>query len=63
MASAVNVRDSSAIHLGMFTIFCCLTRDKLKYHVARDEGDKLLPMARPNMFLFSLHAMKLKAIL
>ena len=47
----------------VFTLLCCLTRDKLKYHVARDEGDKLLPMARPNMFLFSLYVMKLKAIL
>ena len=63
MASAVNVRESSAIHFGIFTLLCCLTRDKLKYHVARDEGDKLLPMARPNMFLFSLHVMILNAML
>ena len=47
----------------VFTLLCCLTRDKPKYHVARVEGDKPLPMTRFSMFLFSLHVLKLKAIL
>ena len=39
MASAVNVRDSFAIHLGMFTLPCCLTRDKEKYLATGVVGD------------------------
>ena len=38
VASAVNVRESSAIHFGIFTLLCCLTRDKLKYHATGDVG-------------------------
>ena len=37
VASAVNVRESSAIHLG-FTLLCCLTRDKEKYLATGDVG-------------------------
>ena len=39
MASAVNVRDSSVIHLGMFTLLCCFTRDKEKYLATGVVGD------------------------
>ena len=38
MASAENVRESSAIYLGIFTLLCYLTRDKLKYHATGDVG-------------------------
>ena len=38
MASAVNMRESSAIHFGIFSLFCYLTRDKLKYHATGDVG-------------------------
>ena len=37
-ASAVNVRESSAIHLGISTLLCCLTGDKKKYHATGDVG-------------------------
>ena len=47
----------------VFTLLCCLTRDKLKYHVVRVEDDKPLPMTWSSMFLFSLHVIKLKTIL
>ena len=47
----------------VFTLLCCLTRDKPKYHVARLRSDKPLPMTRSIMFLFSLYVINLKAIL
>jgi hypothetical protein len=54
VASAVNVRESSAIHLGISTLLCCLTRDKKKYHATGDVGVTIATssMTRSSMFLF-----------
>ena len=54
MASAVNVRESSAIHLGVLPYFVASLGIKKKYHATGDVGVTIATssMTRSSMFLF-----------